>query len=497
MIQIKNILILLILLIGFDNIAFSQYIRFRKTIGSIGYDFGMSAQQTNDKGYIIGGSTTSFGNGSTDIYLIKTDSMGIAKWHQTYGGINIDRGMSIKQTNDNGYIISGYTNSYGAGGYDAYLIKTDSIGNKQWEKTYGGNDWDFVNCVEQTDDGGYILCGSTYSFGKGNQDFYLLKTNPSGDTLWTRTYGGVKDDEAKSVIQTTDGGFLLTGYTKSMGDTLGDFYTVKTNALGDTLWTNKFGGIEIDYGNDVLESANGGYFIGGETKSFGAGNSDGIIVKISNTGISGTTILIGGANFDNIESIVEASDGKIAMVGTTFSLGNANGVGDVYFLILNSNLSFYNSNTYGSLESDIGYSIEETNDRGFIMCGITKGYNSNSLEDIYLIKTDTLGNTTTSVGVVVTNVENINSLDPESIALYPNPADQTVHLIINSSIEDELLLTITDIIGRKHFYKEIKTTINKGTINIDIPTSDLKNGMYFINIQNKNLNRTEPFIVNH
>ena len=492
----KNLVLLLALLVSIDNMVFSQYIRFRKTIGSTGYDFGMSAQQTTDKGYIIGGSTSSFGNGTSDIYLLKTDSMGIAKWQRTYGGINIDRGTCVRQTTDKGFIISGYTNSIGAGGYDAYLIKTDSMGVKQWEKTYGGSDWDFANCVEQTNDGGYIICGSTYSYGKGKQDFYLLKTNQSGDTLWTRTYGGINDEEAKSVIQTSDGGFLLTGYTKSMGDTLGDFYTVKTNALGDTLWTNRFGGPQEDFSNDVLEKTAGGYIVGGGTKSFGNGDSDGIIVKISTAGISDTIYTIGLAGFEEFESITQRSDGKIAMVGTTTSFGNANGVGDIYFVILNNQLSFYNSNTYGSLESDIGYSIEKTSDRGFIICGITKGYNSNGLEDIYLIKTDTLGNTTSTVVNVVTDIETANMPNSETITIYPNPADKILHLVINFPIEDEPLITITDIIGRKYFCKEIKT-INNSTINIDFPTSEFKNGMYFMNIQNKNFIKTKELIINH
>ncbi len=158
-------------------------VKFRKVIGNTGYDDGYSVQQTHDKGYIIGGATSSFGSGSTDMYAVKTDSMGIPRMHQPLGGINIERGYSIKETTDHGYIFLGYTNSYGAGGYDFYLVKMDSALIPQWTKTYGGTDWDFGYSVKQTADGGYILCGSTFSYGKGDQDYYLVRTDAGGDTL--------------------------------------------------------------------------------------------------------------------------------------------------------------------------------------------------------------------------------------------------------------------------------------------------------------------------
>ena len=494
---VKSIVFIFIILSSYFSNA--QVVKFRKVIGNSGYDYGMSAKQTSDKGYIIGGSTSSFGNGTSDVYLVKTDSLGIALWQKTFGGINIDRGMCVRQTNDKGFIVTGYTNSYGAGGYDVYLIKTDSTGIEQWEKTYGGTDWDFANCVEQTTDGGYIICGSTYSYGKGNVDCYLIKTNSSGDTLWTKTFGGVNEDIANSVVQTSDGGYILTGTTKSMGDTLGDFYTVKTNAFGDTLWTNIFGGSNLDYGNDVLESINGGYIVGGETQSFSyiVGSSDGIIEKISVSGQTGATYSTGFSSplFDNIVSITEDNIGRIAMIGMTTSLGYG-APGDVYFNIVDSNFNWINSNTYGSPAYDIGYSIENTNDRGFIVCGITEGYNSNGLDNIYLIKTDTLGTTTTTVDIEVTSVETVNSPSNESIILYPNPADKMIHLILKSTFEDEFLITITDIIGRQYFSQKGKI-IRNNPININLSTHDFKNGMYFMSIQNNNSIQTKQFIINH
>nr|MDQ3047823.1 hypothetical protein [Bacteroidota bacterium] len=215
--QLTNLLA--IICVFSTNICLSQTVKFRKVIGSNGYDYGMSAVQMFNKGYITAGSTTSFGSGNTDIYIVKTDSLGLPYDDAYFGGINIDRANCIRQTADSGFVILGYTNSLGAGGYDIYLIKTDEFLNIQWSKTYGGADWDFGNCIEQTTDGGYIICGSTYSYGAGDQDYFMIKTNASGVGLWSRTFGGAKQDEAKSVIQTSDGGYAITGFSKSMGDT--------------------------------------------------------------------------------------------------------------------------------------------------------------------------------------------------------------------------------------------------------------------------------------
>ena len=470
-------------------------IRFQKDIGNSGYDDGFSAKQTLDTGYIIGGSTSSFGNGNNDMYLIKTDKFGTPTMQATYGGINVDIGKCVRQTTDHGYIIVGYTNSFGAGGYDVYLVKTDSMLQTQWSRTYGGSDWDFGNCVEQTTDGGYIICGSTFSYGKGDQDYFLIKTNSAGDTLWTKTFGGANEDIAKSVIQTSDGGYILTGTSKSLGDTLGDFYTVKTDSIGDTLWTNKWGGPQPDFANDVMERISGGYIVCGGTKSYGSGSSDGNLIKISNAGITDTVYTVGFPGYEEFESITQRTDGKIAMIGTTTSLGYGT-PGDVYFFLLNSDFTFYNSNTYGSVPYDIGYSIERTIDRGFIICGITQGFNSNGLDDIYFIKTDTLGNTTSSVVSFITNVETVNSLVSEYENLYPNPADKMIHLSINAVYDGYTSITISDIIGRKYLNRELKTN-SSDKINIDLSTADFNNGMYFITIQNNDFIKTKSFIICH
>ena len=489
--KIKSILFLLIFWQSITNAQ--THITFRKVLGNNGYDDGYSAKQTKDKGYIVGGSTSSFGNGNNDMFLIKTDSMGIPRNESTYGGINVDIGKCVRQTADNGYIFVGYTNSFGAGGYDVYLVKTDSSLQTQWTKTYGGTNWDFGNCVEQTSDGGYIICGSTYSYGNGDADYYLIKTNSMGDTMWTKTFGDTLEDVANSVIQTTDGGYILTGTTKSMGDTLGDIYTIKTDSFGDTLWTKKFGGPLLDYGNDILQTHTGDYIVGGETQNYGLGNSDGIIVKYSSSGIFMNMYTIGLAAYDNINSIAEDAEGKIAMTGATESYGFGGGKPDMYFFIVHSDFTYFNSTTYGTTSSDNGFSVETTADSSFIICGITNGF-TNGLDHIYLIKTDTMGfsGSTGSESVFTTNIQDYASIQKD-FTMFPNPANNSVYINFKNNMANSVYnISITDVIGKeiKHFAEEAKTLL---TIN----TNDLKDGIYLITLRNKDFSTTEKLIVHH
>jgi hypothetical protein len=238
-----------------------------ETYGELDVNRGNSVQQTADGGYIIAGSKHLRDLGHENIYLLKTGPNGDTLWTKALGGDICAHGYSVQQTTDGGYIIAG---SYDVVP-DVYLVKTATDGSVIWAKTYGGTSSDCGYSVQQTLDGGSIGGGSTDSFGPGNEDVYLIKTDSDGDTLWTRTYGGNGWDYGYSVKQTSDGGYIIAGSYDSSDAVNYDVYLVRTDPDGDTLWTRTYGGDGWDDGYSVEQTSDGGYIITGCTGSVSEG----------------------------------------------------------------------------------------------------------------------------------------------------------------------------------------------------------------------------------
>ncbi|HDN58708.1 MAG TPA: hypothetical protein ENF20_01990, partial [Candidatus Marinimicrobia bacterium] len=292
-----------------------------KTFGGTDYDRSYSVQQTSDGGYIIAGTTESYGAGNGDFWLVKTDSNGNKQWDKTFGGTNIDGASSVQQTSDGGYILAGYTGSYGAGNFDFWLVKTDSEGNKEWDRTFGGTSRDEAYSVQQTSDGGYIITGSTEI---GGYDFWLVKTDSNGNKQWNATFGGISWDVAHSVQQTSDGGYILAGNTYSYGAGRSDFWLVKTDSDGNKQWDKTFGGTGRDEAYSVQQTSDGGYIIAGFTESYGAGFTDAWLVKTDSEGNKVWDKTFGGANNDRAHSVQQTSDGGYILAGHTMSYGAGN-----------------------------------------------------------------------------------------------------------------------------------------------------------------------------
>jgi hypothetical protein len=257
-----------------------------------------------------------------NFWLIKTDENGDTIWTKTYTDNNVQKCNYSEQTSDSGYILVGYTGPSIQFNTDIWLIKTNRNGNIEWNKKYGGTDGENAFWVEQTSDGGYIFVGATRSFGNSNDtDIWLIKTSELGDTIWTRTFGELGEDVGFSVRQTKDGGYIICGVTESVGAGEGDGWILKTNANGDTTWTKVFGGYSADYLNCIQQTIDGGYIATGFTYSYGQGMSDVWIVKLDSNGRLVWEKTLGGMDDDGASYANKTKDGGYVIVGATNSLG--------------------------------------------------------------------------------------------------------------------------------------------------------------------------------
>jgi len=359
------------------------YTRFLKTFGGEDEDVGYSVQQTSDGGYIVAGYTNSYGSGSYDVLLLKTDSDGNELWMQTFGEGYDDRGYSMQQTLDGGFVIAGYTYSFDSDSYDMFLVKTDSDGNQEWTKTYGGAGTDKGYSVQKTfDPDGFIITGYTETDSRGF-DMFLVKTDSDGNQEWTKTYGGTGTDKGYSVQQTSDGGFIISGVTTAEYGF--DIRMVKTDPNGEEEWNQVFGNTLNDIGFSV-DQTDGGFVVVGYTEIFGSGDEDVLLLKLNDDGSPDWEKTFGGNGIDHGHS-VKTIDGGFMIIGFTESFGAGNK--DVWLIKTYADGSPDWEKTFGGNDIDHGYSVQQTNDDGFIITGYTKSEDSNV--DILLIKGHPLG----------------------------------------------------------------------------------------------------------
>jgi hypothetical protein len=359
-------------------------VQWQKTFGGSDLDNGYSVQQTTDGGYIISGRTKSFGAGETDVYFIKTEPNGYIQWQKTFGGGDEDMGYSVQQTIDSGYIIAGTTYSFGAGTSDVYLIKTDPNGNGQWEKTFGGSYEDYGQSVQQTVDEGYIITGwSEIDPMYEIQEVYLIKTDPNGNIQWQRTFGRNNYDWGSSVHQTLDGGYIIVGADESFESGDCDVYLIKTNPNGNIQWQKTFGGSSYDWGDSVQQTSDGGYIIAGNTASFGAGSTDVYLIKTDPNGDGQWEKTFGGSKAEYGRSVQQTSDGGYIIAGTAHSFGA--GLDDLYLVKTDSNGNLQWEKTFGGSGNEFDGSVQRTSDGGYIVAGTSYSFGSGK-SDVYLIK---------------------------------------------------------------------------------------------------------------
>jgi hypothetical protein len=353
-------------------------IEWSRTYEGVGDMCVLSIVQTMDGGYALGGFTNSYGAGDYDLWLVKTDGGGNVQWNRTYGTPDIDWCGSALETRDGGYALAG--SSY-YGGSHGLLVKTDEFGRMLWNKTYVGphpGGESLLYSAVQTSDEGYALAGSAYT-GAGPRDFWLVKTDASGNVQWSNTYGGAGDDTAYSVIQTNDGGYALAGYTTSFGAGGSDFYFVKTYPNGTLQRSMTYGGAGDDIARSVIQTDDGGYALAGYTNSCGCGGTDALLIKTDVSGHMDWNNTYGGGQDDHVYSLAQTSDGRYLMAGDTSQYGTE---GYYPWLVMaNENgTMLWNMKCGGAATENALDSVKPTSDGGFIACGESKPSASSDYE---------------------------------------------------------------------------------------------------------------------
>jgi hypothetical protein len=357
-----------------------------RTYGGPGTEYSYSVVQTDDGGYVIGAQKNPGGGVNWDAWLIKTNAQGDTLWSRTFGGPLWENGYNVGCTADGGYFIAGSTQSYGAGNTDFWLVKTDASGNATWSRTYGGPGEDQLYGGKQTTDGGFILAGYTYSYGAGGRDFWVVKTDAIGISQWSRTFGGpLNEGAAAGVVQTTDGGYMVAGLVQSLGEPNGDFWLIKTNALGNLVWSHAYGGPRPDKPYCVRQTMDGGYIVTGYTTRSN-GITDAWLLKTAANGDSLWSVIYGSPSAPEVGlSVVQTYDGGFAVAGGAQWNGGP-AVGDAWMFRTDDEGNLLWSRTFGGSAYDMAYELQRTTDGGYVLAGCTNSFGAGSY-DAWLIKT--------------------------------------------------------------------------------------------------------------
>jgi hypothetical protein len=426
----KILKIFTIILTCLLNLTAQGQVLFERTYGWTTFNEARSVKQLADHGYIIAGHTSGAGNTPVDIYLIRTDSMGIVQWQKTFGGQNVDRCNSICISSDSGYVLAGFSNSFNStGDYNVFLVKTDKTGILQWSREYGGTDWDFGNSILQTPDLGFIIAGSSYNNQNNSSDGLIIKLDSSGTLQWQKTAGTFNDDFYFDNCLTNDGGYIATGYSENGFGGSTDLFVSKFNQFGDSVWTKLFGN-EFDEESMGIFSKNGFYTIVGSNDDT-ASNLNNLIFRTNNNGDSLSTLLLTPPG-DEITTDIDTIGNDYWITGYTNSYGG--GAKDIFISRIDSMGNVIYGNTFGNIRDEIAYSICTTADRGVIVAGFTTTFTP-GYQAVFVVKTDSA----LSISPVVINVPDVINENCE-ITIYPDPATSYVNISLEN-IQD-----VTDIL---------------------------------------------------
>ena len=470
---------LILLLFISTTILAQPQLEWEQSLGGTSADVAKCIQQTSDGDYIVAGYSNSFngdvvGNhGLYDCWIAGLDESGDLSWQNSLGGSNTDKAEFIKQTYDKGYIIAGNTQSNDGdvsghhGDYDFWAVKLDSTGTMDWQKCLGGSEWDYAYACEQTIDSGYVMTGNTFSNdgdvsgNHGSYDYWVVKMNADGDIEWQNCLGGGSSDEAYSIQQTSDDGFIVAGYSMSDdGDVSGnngmaDYWIVKLDAEGELQWQKCLGGTSYDEAASVRQTSDEGYIVTGFSSSEDGDVSDNYgyndywVVKLNNSGEITWQQNYGGSDDDYGRCIRQTTDGGYVMTGRSRSNdGNVTGNHgnyDYWVVKLNSSGSLSWQDSFGGSAHDWGHSVRQTSGEDYIVAGESQSADGDitdswAYKDYWIAK---LSPTTTGIGFT----KNKDAQD-FTITASPNPFYSQTDIVFTLPQSGAVELAVYDINGR-------------------------------------------------
>ncbi len=510
----KNSITILVLLLSTVAIyAQDPNILWQRTLGGSDYETLDVIKQTPDGGYILGGSSlsdisgdkTDASNGDVDMWIIKINADGEIEWQNSIGGSESDDLHSIELTLDGGYIaagesfsnISGDKTENSKGIYDFWIVKLDNSGNVEWDKTIGGEDYESFPQIRTTNDG-YFICGESYSNVSGDKtenaigedDYWLLKLDTSGNIVWQNTIGGANTDFLYSMAATSDGGCILGGFSNSniSGDKTEnskggyDYWIVKVDVAGNIEWDKTIGGSDGDKLYSIIQTSDSGFLLAGESSSNisgdktedSQGKNDYWVVKLNSLGTIEWQNTIGGSEFDRAYSIYQTEDGGYILGGSSNSgisgdkTENGEGLSDFWFIKINSVGIIEWQNTMGGDDADVINSIIQSSDGNYLIVGNSrsnisgdKTENSRGSSDFWIIKH------AATLGLVENPFET-------TITLFPNPTKNTLQL--NTQDQTINQVNIYTITGSKVLQLETDT------VSPTVDVSRLASGVYYVQL---------------
>jgi hypothetical protein len=509
----KKMFLFLLILSSYFSIA-QPSIAWQICLGGTSQDFATSIIQNSDGSYTLMGYTNSnngdvSGNhGGQDVWIVKLSNSGIIQWQKCLGGTSTDYAYKIIKTTDSGYVFVGGTYSNNGdvsgnhGSLDIWVVKLNSLGEIQWQKCLGGSALEgFLSSINQTSDGGYIIASQTQSNdgdvsgNHGVNDVWVVKLNGLGEIQWQKCLGGTNSDYVYSIMQTTDGGFILAGYTSSNnGDVSGnnggsDAWVVKLSNIGEIQWQKCLGGTNSDSLYSIIQTADGGYVLSGDTSSNNgdvSGNNGGFqdiwVVKLSISGTIQWQKCLGGTNYERTQTrtINQTIDGDYIISGDTSSndgdVSGNHGGGDIWVVKLSNSGEILWQKCFGGTNSEGAFSLIETIDGGQIMIGATASNdgdvsgNQDGVKDIWVVKL-------TNENLSDYNLESINN-----ITIVPNPTSTQININFNN-INNLAggLINVINSLGQSVATTSITATGTQTTMQLSVWGGT---GMYFVQIIN-------------